>query len=335
MSRPPIRSEPFVAYAARDRNSPDKFIMTGTKDFPMADQLPVRSLGRTGLDVTRLGYGTMGLRGPRTWGVRVVSDDDAESFLNLVLDSGINFIDTAPDYGVAEERIGRFIGHRRGEFLLATKCGCDYIQHDDHIEIRHTWERDVVLRNVEVSLERLRTDRIDLLQFHGGDAETLERNGLIDTLFQLREAGTIGHVGVSSSLPELDGLIDLGVFETFQIPYSCLDPKHHESIRRAAETGAGIIIRGGMAKGGPDAEIQRPELNDVWERAKLDELLEPDMTPAELILRYTISHPHCDTTIVGTCNRAHFEENLASVKKGPLPTSLYDEIMRRTIMAGT
>ena len=61
-----------------------------------------RILGRTGLAVTQLGYGSMGLRGPRTWGVRVVSDHDAERFLNAVLDAGINFIDTSPDYGASE-----------------------------------------------------------------------------------------------------------------------------------------------------------------------------------------------------------------------------------------
>jgi aryl-alcohol dehydrogenase-like predicted oxidoreductase len=56
-----------------------------------------KKLGRTGLQVTQLGYGSMGLRGPKTWGVRVVSDDDAERMLNAVLDAGINFIDTSPD----------------------------------------------------------------------------------------------------------------------------------------------------------------------------------------------------------------------------------------------
>ena len=65
-----------------------------------------KMLGRTGLEVTQLGFGSMGLRGPRTWGVRVVSDEDADALLNTVLDVGINFIDAAPDYGVSEERIG-------------------------------------------------------------------------------------------------------------------------------------------------------------------------------------------------------------------------------------
>lgn len=291
-------------------------------------------LGRTGLEVTQLGYGSMGLRGPRTWGVRVVSEEDAELFLNQVLDAGINFIDTAPDYGVSEQRIGKYISSRRSEYFLATKCGCAYTQHEDHIEIDHIWKKEVVQRNIETSLRRMQTDYVDLLQFHGGDAETLKREGLIETLVGLRDQGLIRFIGSSSSLPNLPSLIDLGVFDTFQIPYSCLAPAHHDLITQAAETGAGIIIRGGIAHGGPEAEIQRPALNEVWTSAKLDEILPEGMKRAELILRFTLSHPHCQTTIVGTCNPIHLEENLDAVSSGPLPTDLYNEIrlrVRRTL----
>ncbi len=288
-----------------------------------------KTLGRTGLKVTQLGYGSMGLRGPRTWGVRVVSDEDADRFLNTMLDAGINFVDTAPDYGVSEERIGRYLSARRAEFYLATKCGCAPIQHEDRLEVRHVWTRDVIQRNIETSLQRLRSDYVDVLQFHGGDAETLQREGLIDLLRGFREQGIIRFFGVSSSLPHLPGLINLGMFDTFQIPYSCLAPEHHDWITRAAEAGAGIIIRGGIAHGGPEAEIQRAALNDIWTRAKLDEVLPEGMKRAELILRYTLSHPHCHTTIVGTCNPDHLAENLAAAARGPLPAELYAEIRSR------
>ncbi|MGV3486276.1 MAG: aldo/keto reductase [Planctomycetaceae bacterium] len=295
--------------------------------------LPYKTLGRTGLQVTQLGYGSMGLRGPRTWGVRVVGDEDAERVLNGVLDAGINFIDTAPDYGVAEERIGRYLSSRRNEFYLATKCGCDPVQQSDELEIRHTWTAEVVKRNIAASLLRLRTDKIDLMQFHGGDAETLQRTGLIDLLRGYRDAGVIRFIGISTSLPELPALIELDVFDTFQMPYSVLAPEHHEWITRAAETGAGIILRGGIAQGGPDAEIQRPALNEVWDRAKLAELLTPGMTRAELILRYTLSHPHCQTTIVGTCNPQHLAANVAAAAAGPLAAELYEEITHRVSAA--
>ena len=291
-------------------------------------------LGRTGLEVTQLGYGSMGIRGPKTWGVRVVSEEAADEFLNAVLDAGINFIDTAPDYGISEQRIGQYISSRRSEFYLATKCGCVYTQHEDHLEIGHVWKKEVLERNIETSLGRLRTDHVDILQFHGGDPETLQREGLIDALVDFRAQGLIKFIGASSTLPHLPGLIDLGVFDTFQIPYSCLAPQHHDLITRAARAGAGIIIRGGIAQGGPDAEIQRPALNDLWTRAKLDEILPGGMKRAELILRFTLAHPHCDTTILGTCNPAHLAENLAAAAKGPLPTDLYRQVASRIAALG-
>src|SRR5467141_5383989 len=81
-----------------------------------------RQLGRTGLSVTTLGFGAMDLGGPPA--ANEISDDEAGRVLNAVLDSGINFIDTAVCYGTSEARIGRAISNRRGEFILATKCGC-------------------------------------------------------------------------------------------------------------------------------------------------------------------------------------------------------------------
>src|ERR1700685_4666443 len=98
----------------------------------MAD-LPRRTLGRTGMDVTTLAYGAMELRGgPRG---PDISDDEAGRVLNAVLDSGINYIDTSIDYGRSEERIGTYISGRRSEYFLASKCGCvpDAPQGSDHV----------------------------------------------------------------------------------------------------------------------------------------------------------------------------------------------------------
>ena len=79
-------------------------------------ELSRRILGRTGLEVTALGYGAMELR--------ALEENEAEKILNAVLDAGINFIDTSIDYGRSEELIGRLIPHRRSEYFLASKCGC-------------------------------------------------------------------------------------------------------------------------------------------------------------------------------------------------------------------
>jgi len=129
-------------------------------------ELPKRELGRTGLQVTMLGYGAMELRGaPRG---RDVTEAQAEIILNAVLDAGINYIDTSIDYGVSEERIGRYIADRRSEYYLASKCGClvgtPAIPRGQRSP--HVFTRDNILAGVEQSLTRMKTDYLDVLQFH-------------------------------------------------------------------------------------------------------------------------------------------------------------------------
>ena len=193
--------------------------------------LPKRTLGKTDLKVTQLGYGSMGLQGPATWGVRVVEDEAADQFLNLVLDSGINFIDTSPDYGVSEERIGRFIGSRRKGITCLRNVDVTMFN-KDHLEVLHTWSSDVLKRNIETSLQRLQTDYIDYSSFTAA---------MIHGRVNRYPAGRIRFIGSSSSLPHLPGMIELDVFDTIQMPYSCLAPRHHDWITKAAESGAGII----------------------------------------------------------------------------------------------
>lgn len=114
-----------------------------------------RTLGRTGYEATILGFGAMEIRGHRIWGGRPVTDAQAERILGAALDAGINLIDTANDYGRSEEYIGRFIAHRRDEYILATKCGCTVVDAGDHDNTPHVWTRDNLLRNIDESLTRL------------------------------------------------------------------------------------------------------------------------------------------------------------------------------------
>src|SRR5215831_12450421 len=152
--------------------------------------LPRRQLGRTGLDVTMLGYGAMELRGaPRGRGI---SDAQAEMILNAVLDAGINYIDTSIDYGLSEERIGRYIGHRRDEYFLASKCGClvGALPATRGERSPHVFTRENITVGVEQSLERMKTDYLDVVQFHSSpSAQTLEANGAVEVLVDLKSAG--------------------------------------------------------------------------------------------------------------------------------------------------
>jgi aryl-alcohol dehydrogenase-like predicted oxidoreductase len=214
----------------------------------MAD-LPRRQLGRTGLDVTMLGYGAMELRGaPRG---RDISEGQAETILNAVLDAGINYIDTSIDYGVSEERIGRYIGHRRDEYFLASKCGCLVGAPPAPRGERspHVFTRENITGGVEQSLKRMKTDHLDVVQFHSSpSAQTLEDNGAVEVLVDLKSAGKVRYIGMSATFPHLKDHIAMGIFDVFQIPYSAVEREHETAIAAASAAGAGIVIRGGCGE---------------------------------------------------------------------------------------
>jgi len=292
-----------------------------------------RTLGGTGADVTILGYGAMELRGgPRG---PEIADEDAGRLLNAVLDGGINLIDTSPDYGRSEELIGTFIGHRRDEFFLASKCGCPIeFPADAPPPYPHDYSPVNVRADVEQSLRRLRTDYLDLVQVHMSPSKaTLEQNHTVETLKELQAEGKLRFIGMSGILPNLPDHVAMGVFDVFQIPYSAVEREHEAAITAASEAGAGIVIRGGAAKGAPAPEKRTGMQWNRWAHAPLDDLLQ-EMTPVEFVLRFTFSHPDMDTTIVGTVNPAHLAANLAALSRGPLPPDIYVEAKHRLAAAG-
>lgn len=123
-------------------------------------------------------------------------------------------------------------------------------------------------------------------------------------------------------------------FDVFQIPYSAVEREHEAVITAAAGSGAGIVIRGGAAKGAPSGEGQTGTQWERWRKARLDDLLE-GMTPREFILRFTFTHPDMATNIVGTINAAHLQNNINALRQGPLPPDLYAEAKRRLAAAGS
>jgi aryl-alcohol dehydrogenase-like predicted oxidoreductase len=294
-----------------------------------------RPLGRTGADVTILSYGAMELRG-RPRGPEI-ADADAGRLLNAVLDGGINLIDTSPDYGRSEELIGTYIGHRRDEFFLASKCGCLLeIPADMPPPYPHDYSAQNVRADVEQSLRRLRTDRLDLVQVHMSPSQlVLEENRTVDTLKDLQAEGKIRFIGMSGILPNLPDHIAMGVFDVFQIPYSAVQRDHEELIADAAGAGAGTLIRGGAARGAASEDknwragplSQDPGVGQRnWENSGVAALLsEAGMSNMEFVLRFTLSHPGLSTTIVGTANPAHLASNIAIADKGPLPADLYEQ----------
>jgi aryl-alcohol dehydrogenase-like predicted oxidoreductase len=294
-----------------------------------------RALGRTGADVTILSYGAMELRGlPRG---PEIADEDAGRLLNAVLDGGINLIDTSPDYGNSEELIGRYVGHRRDEFFLASKCGCPLDRPADAPPpYPHDYSAATVRADVEQSLRRLQTDRLDLVQVHMSPSQaTLEQNHTVETLQELRDEGKIRFIGMSGILPDLPDHIAMNVFDEFQIPYSAVQRDCEDLITEAADKGAGTLIRGGAARGAA-AEDKNWAVGPLsqekglgqrnWDDSGITGLLEQaGMGAHEFMLRFTLSHPALTTTIVGTSNPAHLAGNIAFAEKGPLPADLYEQ----------
>jgi aryl-alcohol dehydrogenase-like predicted oxidoreductase len=279
--------------------------------------LPTRVLGRTGLTVTALGYGASRLGRPE------LSEDQVGAVLHAVLDAGINFIDTAADYGLSEERIGRHLASRRKDFVLATKSGLT-----DGDKNLSACTRDHLFRDIERSLQRLRTDHVDILQLHNHSPAAVRAGRMVEALHEVQERGLARFVGVSTEMPDLAEFAASGAFDTFQIAWSAIQPKHREAITVAARAGGGTIIRGSIAWGGPDGRTAGDWIRVLWDRARLTELL-GGMRQPELLLRYALAHPDAHTLICGSTNPAHVTELAAASRNGPLGGDLCAEIERR------
>jgi aryl-alcohol dehydrogenase-like predicted oxidoreductase len=293
--------------------------------------MQTRPLGRTGANVTILGYGAMELRGVPAG--PPIADEEAGRLLNQVLDSGINLIDTSVDYGRSEELIGRYVGHRREEYFLASKCGCPLTPPPGaRPPYAHDYSPANVRADVEQSLRRLGTDRLDLVQVHMSPSRAqLEADDTIATMTTLRDEGKVRFLGMSGILPNLPDHLAMGVFDAFQIPYSAVQREHEDLITAAAEAGAGTLIRGGAARGGPAQDkdwrqgplgLPAGEGQRRWTDGGADDLLD-GLSPIEFTLRFTLSHPGLSTTIVGTSNPDHLRANLDMAGKGPLPAGQY------------
>jgi aryl-alcohol dehydrogenase-like predicted oxidoreductase len=299
------------------------------------------TLGRTGLQVARLGYGAIPVGSPR------LTERESGRLLNGVLDAGINLIDTAPDYGMSEERIGRSIAGRRSEFVLTTKCGCLPGPSSSGLD-EHDFRRENLVRVLEQSLLRLKTDYVDVLQFHiEPTAQTLEQAGALETLAEFKRQGKVRFVGMSAGLPRLAMHVEMGVFDVFQVPYSALQRDAEDVITKAGLAGCGILVRGRLRYAAPETgpsslptgvrrvphRLEAPEMLERWERAGLDDLLD-GMTRMAFMLRFTLSHPYVHTSIVGTGNLGHLHDNVTAASEGPLPDIVYREAKHRLTAAG-
>ena len=307
-------------------------------------RLPTAILGRTGLEVTRLGYGALELKGPVFDG-RDLTDAEAAHVLNAVLDSGINLIDTADCYGLSEETLGKHLARRRSEYVLATKAGCH--RENGPSGGPKDLTREGLIYSVERSLRRLRTDCIDVLQLHTPSIKRgihfelgpAQREDVLATLREMREQGKFRWLGISTNLPHVAHFYNWDVFDAFMLPYSLFQREHEDWITKLADSGLGTIIRSGAARGEPDYEGSVAYLQGVllnpetrwryFQSLDLDSLRDPGESRVAFILRYCLAHPGIGTVINGTLDLDELRENVRTAERGPLPQDIVDEVNRR------
>lgn len=190
------------------------------------------TLGKTGLRVSRMGFG----------GIPIQKVDAAatRTLMERLAQSGVNYIDTARGYTVSEQYLGEALCGLRDRFVVATKS------------MART--REAMAGDIDISLKNLRTDYIDLYQVHNPSLADLEKviapGGALEALLEAKAAGKIGHIGLTAHMPGVfERALELDWVETIMFPYNIVETQGEELMRRCAQKNIGFICMKPMAGG--------------------------------------------------------------------------------------
>lgn len=283
--------------------------------------MKTRAFGRTGIQVSEIGFGAWAIGGTGPGVVGYGATDDAASLaaLKRAADLGMTFVDTSNVYGQgrSEELIAK--AGLRDRIFLATKCGFDWSSGEN----RSRWDRPFLVRSVEESLTRLRTDRVDLLQLHNPTVADMDA---LEALEDLRKAGKARFVGVSILTPDEAAAAIERNADSVQLVYSYLEQAHRtRTFPLAAGRGTAVIAREPLARGlltGKFVRGTKFAAEDVRSRMKPDAfqrkmdgveeflgLVKPGLSPARAALKYVLSAPEVTVAIPGAKTAAQVEEN--------------------------
>ncbi len=296
--------------------------------------LDTSPLGRTGLEITRIGFGAWAIGGGG-WEFGWGPQDDEQSLgaIHRALELGVNWIDTAAAYGFgrSEEIVGRALQGLRQRPYVFTKCS---ILEGPGRRVIHSLERDSILREAETSLQRLGIDAIDLYQIHWPiPAEDIEKGWT--ALGELKEQGLVRHLGVSNfDVGQLQRIRQIAPVETLQPPYSLIARGAEEEILPfARRERIGVIVYSPMGSGMLTGTMTRERIaqlaDDDW-RKQDEGFREPQLsrnleivevlakiaerhgtTPAAVAVAWTLRNPAVDGAIVGFRSARQVEPVLA------------------------
>ena len=284
-----------------------------------------RRLGDTDLEISPVGIGTAPIGSGRDWAAWWGPQEERDSIrtIHAALELGVNWIDTAPFYGWgrAEEIVGRAVAARRDDVLLFTKCGTvPDRERGDRMDLRP----ETIRADVEASLERLRTDRLDLVQLHDPDPETPIEDSWAEVQ-QLIAEGKVRHGGISNHpVDAVERALASGPVAALQYQYSLLHRDHERDVLPfAVERGIGVLTWAPLASGfladgfDPDA-LDEHDFRRTHSFAKLD--LAPlratlreigsrrGATAAQVALAWVLHRPGVAGAIVGIRNESEAQE---------------------------
>jgi aryl-alcohol dehydrogenase-like predicted oxidoreductase len=285
-------------------------------------QLRTAPLGRTGLEITRVGFGAWAIGGGGWefgWGPQ--EDEESVAAIHRALELGVNWIDTAAAYGFgrSEQVVGRALEGARERPYVFTKCS---LLEGPGRQVVHNLKRDSVLREAEESLKRLGIDAIDLYQIHWPNPEEDIEEGW-SALAELKERGLVRHIGVSNfDVAQLERIRSIAPVETLQPQYSLIVRDAEQELLPFTEReGIGVIAYSPMSSGLLTGKMTRERIDampdDDWRRdderfqepqlsrnLELVERLERvadryDTTPGAVAIAWTLRNPAVDGAIVG------------------------------------
>jgi aryl-alcohol dehydrogenase-like predicted oxidoreductase len=256
------------------------------------------------LPVYRLGFGTMRLVGEGAWG-EPGDPAEARRVLRRAVELGVTLIDTADAYGpeIAERLIGETLAPYPAGVVIATKGG---ITRQGPAKTEYVGRAGYLIQCVEMSLRRLRLERIDLYQLHRIDPRTpLEES--LGALKRMQEQGKIRHIGLSEVTPEeIEAAAGIVEVTTVQNRYSLADRRNEETLRYCEKKGIGFLPWYPMAGG----KLLKPEHPSAQAMAKI--AARHSATTAQLSLAWLLQRSAVMLPIPGTSKVAHLEENIAA-----------------------
>ena len=283
-----------------------------------------RRLGKTDMNVSVLGFGGSEI------GYERASAQTVTDLLNSALDAGLNVIDTAECYYNSEELIGQAVSNRRKDFYLFTKCG-----HPHGMESGANWSKTSILESAQRSLQRLKTDRLDLLQLHSCSEAELKKGEVIDALQTAREKGYTRYIGYSGDSHAAQFAVQSGAFDVLQTSINIADQEAIDlTLPLAREKQMGVIAKRPIANAAWKTGHRPIDSyhHEYWERLKkLDyAFLRNDTKKAvSVALRFTLSIPGVHTAIVGTKKPERWRENAQLLEAGPLNENELQAIRER------